>query len=57
MEINDLAATEAALAAGDVAAILIEPALTNIGIVLPEAGYHAALRAARHQIRRAPDCR
>ena len=45
VEINDLTATEAALAAGDVAAILIEPALTNIGIVLPEAGYHAALRA------------
>ncbi|MFZ9846183.1 MAG: transaminase, partial [Candidatus Limnocylindrus sp.] len=45
VEINDLAATEAALAAGDVAAILIEPALTNIGIVLPDAGYHAALRA------------
>ena len=44
VEINDLAATEAALAAGDVAAILIEPALTNIGIVLPETGYHAALR-------------
>jgi glutamate-1-semialdehyde aminotransferase len=44
VEINDLAVTEAALAAGDVAAILIEPALTNIGIVLPEAGYHAALR-------------
>ncbi len=44
VEINDLASTEAALAAGDVAAILIEPALTNIGIVLPETGYHAALR-------------
>jgi len=44
VEINDLAATEAALTAGDVAAILIEPALTNIGIVLPETGYHAALR-------------
>ena len=44
VEINDLAETEAALAAGDVAAILIEPALTNIGIVLPETGYHAALR-------------
>ena len=45
VEINDLDATEAALATGDVAAILIEPALTNIGIVLPDAGYHAALRA------------
>ena len=44
VEINDLVATEAALAAGDVAAILIEPALTNIGIVLPDPGYHAALR-------------
>ena len=44
VEINDLAATEEALAAGDVAAILIEPALTNIGIVLPDPGYHAALR-------------
>lgn len=45
VEINDLVATEAALAAGDVAAILIEPALTNIGIVLPDPDYHAALRA------------
>jgi len=45
VEINDLAATEAALAAGDAAAILIEPALTNIGIVLPDPGYHAALRS------------
>jgi glutamate-1-semialdehyde aminotransferase len=44
VEINDLAATEAALAAGDVAAILIEPALTNIGIVLPDPGYHTELR-------------
>ena len=44
VEINDLAATESALAAGDVAAILVEPALTNIGIVRPELGYHAALR-------------
>ncbi len=45
VEINDLVTTEAALAAGDVAAILIEPALTNIGIVLPDPGYHTALRA------------
>jgi len=45
VEINDLVATEAALASGDVAAILIEPALTNIGIVLPDPEYHAALRS------------
>ena len=39
VEFNDLAAMEAALAKGDVAAILMEPAMTNIGIVLPEDGY------------------
>lgn len=49
VEINDLAALEAALAAGDVAACLFEPALTNIGIVLPDAGYHAAVRALCNQ--------
>ena len=39
VEFNDLAAMEKALAVGDVAAILMEPAMTNIGIVLPEPGY------------------
>jgi glutamate-1-semialdehyde 2,1-aminomutase len=43
-EINDLPALERALAPGDVACVLVEPALTNIGIVLPDPGYHAALR-------------
>ena len=37
---------EAALAHGDVACVLTEPALTNIGIVLPEPGFLAALREA-----------
>jgi glutamate-1-semialdehyde 2,1-aminomutase len=41
---NDLAALEAALADGEVAALLIEPALTNVGIVLPEPGYHESVR-------------
>ena len=44
MEFNDLAALAAALAAGDVACVLAEPAMTNVGIVLPEPGFHAALR-------------
>ncbi len=44
VEINDLAGLEVALAHGDVAACLFEPALTNIGIVLPDPGYHAAVR-------------
>ena len=35
---------ERELAHGDVAAILTEPALTNIGIVLPEDGFLAGLR-------------
>ncbi|MEO7744946.1 MAG: transaminase [Actinomycetota bacterium] len=41
---NDLTALEAALATGEVACILLEPAMTNIGIVLPDPGYHEALR-------------
>ncbi len=43
-EFNDADALERELAAGDVAALLMEPALTNIGIVLPEPGYLAAVR-------------
>ena len=47
---NDLASVERELAHGDVAAILTEPALTNIGIVLPEPGFLEGLRelATRH---------
>ena len=44
VEFNDLAALERELAQGDVACVLCEPALTNIGIVLPDPGFHAALR-------------
>jgi glutamate-1-semialdehyde 2,1-aminomutase len=45
VEWNDVGALERELAHGDVACVLAEPALTNIGIVLPEPGYHDALRA------------
>jgi len=44
-EFNDLEMLERELAHGDVAAVLIEPALTNIGIVLPDPGYHEGVRA------------
>jgi glutamate-1-semialdehyde 2,1-aminomutase len=44
VEINDLEALERELAHGDVACVLIEPALTNIGIVLAEEGYHDGVR-------------
>jgi glutamate-1-semialdehyde 2,1-aminomutase len=43
-EFNDVAALERELAEGDVACVLAEPALTNVGIVLPEEGFHARLR-------------
>ena len=38
--------SSALLADGEVACVLTEPALTNIGIVLPEPGFLAGLRAA-----------
>jgi glutamate-1-semialdehyde 2,1-aminomutase len=41
---NDLGALEEALSHRDVAVLLIEPALTNIGIVLPEPGYLEGVR-------------
>jgi glutamate-1-semialdehyde 2,1-aminomutase len=45
VEFNDLAALERELSFGDVACVLCEPALTNIGIVLAEDGYFDAVRA------------
>ena len=45
VEFNDLAALERELSHGDVACVLAEPAMTNIGIVLPDPGFHEALRA------------
>ena len=41
---NDLGALDRRLAEGDVACLLMEPALTNIGIVLPAPGYSAGVR-------------
>jgi glutamate-1-semialdehyde 2,1-aminomutase len=43
-EFNDLDGLDRELAHGDVAAVLMEPALTNIGIVLPEPGYLDGVR-------------
>jgi glutamate-1-semialdehyde 2,1-aminomutase len=44
VEFNDVGALERALAPGDVACVLAEPAMTNVGIVHPQPGYHQALR-------------
>jgi glutamate-1-semialdehyde 2,1-aminomutase len=50
VEFNDVDALEAALSDGQVACVLAEPVMTNVGIVHPEPGYHEALReiAKRH---------
>ena len=44
IEFNDLPALEKALAPRDVACVLCEPAMTNVGIIHPDPGYHQALR-------------
>jgi glutamate-1-semialdehyde 2,1-aminomutase len=49
VEFNDLPALAGALADGQVAAVLCEPAMTNMGVVLAEPGFHAQLRRLTHQ--------
>ena len=49
IEFNDAEALEAALRSEDVACVLAEPAMTNVGIVLPEPGCHQALREITRQ--------
>lgn len=43
---NDIAATEEALADGNVACVVTEPALTDLGVIQPGPGFHDALRQA-----------
>ncbi len=43
---NDFDAVEAALAAGDVAAVIVEPVAGNMGVVPPEDGFLSGLRRA-----------
>jgi glutamate-1-semialdehyde aminotransferase len=51
VQFNDVAALERELATGEIACVLMEPAMTNVGIVLPEPGYHDALRSLTEQHR------
>lgn len=44
VEFNDVAALEEALAPGDIACVIAEPVMTNVGIIHPQPGFHAALR-------------
>ncbi len=49
VEWNDPEALEEALRPGDVAAVLAEPVMTNVGIVQPAPGFHQALRELTHR--------
>jgi glutamate-1-semialdehyde 2,1-aminomutase len=49
IEFNDIGQLEQALAGGSIACVLAEPAMTNMGIVLPAPGYHVALRELTHR--------
>src|SRR5437016_6705588 len=48
---NDLAAAEKAFAKhpGEIAPVIVEPAMMNVGIVLPDQGYLAGLRDLAHK--------
>ncbi len=41
---NDLEAVERALKSGDVACVMTEPVMTNIGVIFPDDGFHEGLR-------------
>jgi glutamate-1-semialdehyde 2,1-aminomutase len=45
VEFNDVSALEHALQAGDIAAVIAEPVMTNIGMVLPAPGYLSTLQS------------
>lgn len=49
VEFNDPEALEKALQAGDVACVLAEPVMTNVGIVHPDQGFHQTLRNLTRQ--------
>jgi glutamate-1-semialdehyde 2,1-aminomutase len=44
IEFNDLPALDAALSSRDIACVVAEPVMTNIGVILPDEGYHGELR-------------
>jgi glutamate-1-semialdehyde 2,1-aminomutase len=50
VEFNDLGALRAALSDGLVACVLAEPAMTNMGIIHPEPGFHEELRALTRDV-------
>ena len=53
VEFNDIPALEARASDDDIALVLAEPVMTNCGMVLPDPGYHEALRQPDAQARHA----
>jgi glutamate-1-semialdehyde 2,1-aminomutase len=49
VEFNDIDALAKALQPGDVACVLAEPVMTNVGIVHPDPGYHRQVRELTHK--------
>lgn len=46
---NDLEALERTLAVGNVALVLTEPVMTNCNVILPDPGFHSAVRELTHR--------
>ena len=49
VQFNDLDAVESVLGGGEVACVVTEPALTNIGVILPDDGFLSAVRGIARQ--------
>ena len=49
VQFNDIDALERELTGGDIACVLTEPALTNIGVVFPDPSFHESLRELTRQ--------
>lgn len=49
VQFNDVGALEEALADGEVACVVTEPAITDLGVIQPEPGFHEALRHATRE--------
>ncbi len=50
VQYNDLAAVDRVLTAGDIACVLVEPAVTNVGgVLMPDEDFHAGLRQLTRQ--------
>ncbi len=56
IEFNDLNALEDALRHRDVAVVLAEPAMTNVGIILPDDGILESRAGVDEAVWRAADC-